>query len=240
MSDSTRAAGAFRSTRWSIVLEAGTDRPGARAALEELCATYWYPLYAFARRTGEQRANARDLTQGFFALLLERGDLGTADPDRGRFRAFLVTAFRNYVSNERERARAWKRGGRTAPIAWDPKLEERYESSAAELSPERLFDRAWALELLDHVLAVLSDQYAASGKARVFESLKSTLTTEEPEATLTERGAAAGLSPGATKVAAHRLRSRYREALRAAIADTVGSEEQVDDELQALFQALGA
>jgi RNA polymerase sigma-70 factor (ECF subfamily) len=216
------------------VLAAGRpDDPSSRPALEELCAAYWYPLYGFARGRGFGHEDSRDLVQGFFAHLLAKEALAVADPERGRFRSFLLTSFRNFLENERARANAAKRGGghTRVPLAdapdgggWEP---------SHDATPERRFDRDWAVALLRRVLDALEGEYAARGRLEVFRTLRPRLSGGEPEP-----GADAGLSPGARRVALHRLRRRYREELRREVRDTLGSENDVEDEIRALFAAL--
>lgn len=229
----------FHTTRWSQVLEAGQET--GRAALGALLDAYWYPLYALGRRSGLAPPDAEDAVQGFLAALLSRGDVARADPARGRFRAWLGTAFRNHLSNLRDAARAQKRGGGREPIALDlSQAEERYvQGSGRALQPEQLFDRAWALTLLERALAALREDYAARGKTDLFEALRPTLMTEEPAPDRAQLAARLGLSEGALKVASHRLRRRYRETLLAAVADTLSDPNEIQDELQALFAALG-
>jgi RNA polymerase sigma-70 factor (ECF subfamily) len=233
----------FATTRWSIVVAAGAaeDTVG-RAALESLCAAYWYPLYAFERRGGTAAEDARDLVQGFFAELLEKDYLAQADRERGRFRTFLITAFRHFASKEREKARALKRGGGRRPLPLDfEDGESRYlREPADERTPERLFERRWALTLLDEAMARLLEEHRAAGREALFDALRGTLGgagagPEEPYAAL---GARLGMSEGALKVAVHRLRRRYRDVLRAAIAETVADPAEVDDEIRQLLGAL--
>ena len=232
----------FRTTRWTIVLEAGRGAEGGRAALEELCGAYWYPLYALARRRGLAAVDAQDAVQGFFADLLARGDVARADPERGRFRAFLAKAFTNHLANARDRSRAQKRGGGRVALSLDSgTAEERYEQgSGRALDPEALFDRAWALALIEEALARLRAEYARRGRSELFDALRPVLL--EPDGAETDRAALArslALTGGALKVALHRLRGRARDALRAAVRDTVASEEEVEAELARLFAALG-
>jgi RNA polymerase sigma factor (sigma-70 family) len=250
-----RDAGRFEATRWSIVVAAGgADSARARTALEHLCATYWYPLYAFVRRQGQSPHDAQDLTQAFFARLLARNFLRDADPGKGRFRSFLLGALKHFLSDEWDRARAQKRGGGVQFIAldaeteyaahffqrhWRQSAETRYRMEPAdESSAETIYDRRWALALLDQVLARLRDEFTREGKARVFDELKAALTGAKiPHAEIAAR---LGMKEGAVRVAVHRLRTRYRDLLRAEIAETVASPAEVDAEMQHLFAALGA
>jgi RNA polymerase sigma-70 factor (ECF subfamily) len=233
----------FATTRWSLVVSAGSDSsPEGRAALESLCAAYWYPLYAFARRGGEEAHGAQDLVQGFFAELLEKDWLRQADRSRGRFRTFLLAAFRHHASHEREKARALKRGGGRAPLPLDfEDGEGRYlREPVDDRTPERLYERRWALTLLDAALARLREDHERAGRIDLFDALRGTLAAGGPEAPWAEVGARLGMSEGAVKVAAHRLRKRYREVLRQAIAETVADPSEVDDEIRTLLGALAA
>jgi RNA polymerase sigma-70 factor (ECF subfamily) len=212
--------------------------PESRDALEALCAACWFPLYAFARRAGSSREEAEDLVQGFFANLLEKGWLRQADRERGRFRTFLLAAFRHHTAHERDRERAQKRGGGARRLSLDfAEGETRYRAEPADAeTPERLYERRWAVALLDRALADLRAAYSGD-RADVFEALRPHLTGGAPEG-LAATGAAIGLSEGATKVALHRLRRRYREVLRAAIGETVADPADVDDEIRHLLGAL--
>jgi DNA-directed RNA polymerase specialized sigma24 family protein len=231
----------FAPTRWTMVMAAagGGEEGQAREALERLCATYWYPLYAFVRRQGYGAHDAQDLTQGFFARLLEKKDLAAVDRAKGKFRSFLLAAIQHYLANEWDRTQAQKRGGGVALLSIDDaEAERRYHDEPAEqMTAEQLFDRRWALTLLDRVLARLGDEMRSEGKAEHFEALKFCLTGERGAA-YGEMAGRLGTSGGALKVAVHRLRDRYRALLRAEIAETVGSDGDVDDELRQLFSAL--
>jgi RNA polymerase sigma-70 factor (ECF subfamily) len=231
--------GAFAQTRWSVVLAAGGEGSHAGQALERLCATYWYPLYAFVRRQGKSAHDAQDLTQGFFARLLEKKDLTAVDRGRGRFRSFLLAAMQHYLANEWDRAHTQKRGGGMTILSIDDAEAERryHEEPAEQVTAEQLFDRRWALTLLDQVLKCLGDEMRREGKEAQFEALKFCLTGERGAA-YEEIAQRLGTSEGALKVAVHRLRERYRALLRAEIAETVGSEAEVDEELRQLFSAL--
>jgi len=232
----------FVTTHWSVVAAAGRcDSQEARAALSELCQAYWYPLYAHVRRRGHSPADAQDLTQSFFARLIEKNWLADADRDRGRFRSFLLASLNHFLANEWHKARAEKRGGgRIHPLEIGD-AEERYQHEPAdEATPDRAFDRRWALALLDRVLARLRDDYVSGGKGPLFEQIRSALGGGRSEIPYAQLGAPLGLSEGAVKVAVHRLRQRYRELLRAEIAQTVEGPEQVEEELRHLFAALGS
>ena len=219
---------------------AKSPSPQARAALEELCGSYWYPVYAFVRRRGEQAEDARDLTQGFFARLLEKDYLEAADPERGRFRTFLLTAVSRFLSNERARENTQKRGGDATTLSLDfERGEERYQHEPADhWTAEKIFDRRWALTLLDQAVALLKQDYSASGKGTIFDELKVFLTGDSGAPGYEESAARLNMSPGAVKVAVHRLRQKYRESLRQLIAQTVAVEEDIESELHVLLSAL--
>ncbi len=229
----------FATTRWSLVNAARDPAaPAARQALADLCRLYWFPIYSFVRRRGHLDDKAQDLTQEFFARLLERDGLATADPDRGRFRSYLLAACQHFLANQHDYETAQKRGGGRAPLPLEFRdADSRYGIEAAGgRTPEQEFERRWALTLLDQALAALRAEYAAARKEPLFERLKATLTGEsEPYAVIATD---LGLSEGAVKVAAHRLRQRYRDCLHAAIAETIDSEDQIEDEIRALFTAL--
>jgi RNA polymerase sigma factor (sigma-70 family) len=231
----------FPTTLWGRVADAaGADSPEAREALAGLCRSYWYPLYAFIRRRGHGPEDARDLTQDFFARLLERDILASADPARGRFRTFLRAVCADYLSNRRDHAHARKRGGGRPVVSIDvPEAEGRYHREPAhDLTPERVFERDWALTLLAIVLDRLRDEYRDAGQSAEFEELRVILTNGAravPYATIAGR---LGLSESGVAVAVHRLRRRYGELLRAEIAATVGDPAEVDDEVRALFAAI--
>ena len=231
----------FNTTRWSLVVAAAkTPSPQARAALEELCGSYWYAVYAFIRRRGKQADDAQDLTQEFFARLLEKDYLEAVDKERGRFRTFLLTAVSHFLSHERERALAQKRGGGQTVLSLDfERGEERYQHEPADhWTAERIFDRRWALTLLDQAVFTLKQEFAESEKAPLFEELKVFLTGDSGAPTYEVAAAKLQMSPGAVKVAVHRLRQKYRETLRQHIAQTVAAEEDIDNELQVLLSAL--
>jgi DNA-directed RNA polymerase specialized sigma24 family protein len=233
----------FPTTRWSRVVAAG-DRgaPEAGRALAELCAAYRYPLYAFVRRKGHGSDEALDLTQDYFARLLEKGTVATADPGKGRFRAFLLADCTYFLAHRRERDRAEKRGGGVALLSIDARdAEGRYlREPAHNQIPERIFERDWAMALLEGVVAGLRREYHDSGRCILFDTLKVVLSEDPravPHAELAER---LGTSPGAVQVAVHRLRKRYRALVREAIAATVTDETEVEAEIRDLFAALGS
>lgn len=232
----------FLTTRWSVVLAAGaTPSPRRRAALEELCASYWYPLYAFARRRGAARDEAGDLVQGFFALLLEKDDLRLADPARGRFRAFLASAFHHFVVNERQKARAAKRGGGRACASIDvADAEARFGSDfAREESPERAFERAWAREVLARALQRLEAEQVHAQRGALFEALRPALVADEDAPAHADVAQRLGTSENAVKVALHRLRKRFGELVRDEVSATLEDDADVDAELALLFEVLG-
>lgn len=213
----------------------------ARAALADLCAAYWPPLYAFARRAGAGPHDAADLVQGFFARLLEKGDLSSADPARGRFRAWLVVAFRNFSANARDRERAKKRGGGRVPLRIDADAAETlYAPEPADpRTPDREFERRWALTVLARALEHLAAEQGRAGKQAEFEALRPWLVGGGAEGGYARLADALGRNEGALKVAVHRLRRRYGELLREEVAGTLDDPGQVEAELAALMEALG-
>lgn len=230
----------FLTTRWSMVQRAGRDTASARDALESLCRSYWYPLYGFVRRRGFDAEDAGDLTQEFFARLLEKGGLASVDRERGRFRSWLRASMQHFLSNELDRARTLKRGGgvQTLPLELEG-AEERFLLEPSDPhTPEKAFDKAWALVLLDRVLARLGRDYRESGRGPLFEALEPRLVETPGAPPMAEVAAQLGMSEGAVKVALHRLRGRYREALAREIAGTVSDPAAIGDELAALFEAL--
>ena len=230
----------FGTTRWTLVAAAGRDStPESRQALAELCAAYWYPLYAFVRRKGHQPAEAQDLTQSFFAEILEKARLRTADQNRGRFRSFLLASLRNFLANQARGARAEKRGGGRPVLSLDfEQGEKRYlREPSHDLTPEHIFERRWATELLDRTVARLRQEYQAGEKAPLFERLLPHLGGDGG-ASHEQLASELGMTAGAVKVAAHRLRKRLRELLRAEIGQTVAS--NADEELLSLFRAVAA
>jgi len=208
-------------------------------ALEELCRAYWYPLYAYVRRHGHSKEDAEDLAQGFFAAFLKRNYLEDVRSEKGRFRAFLLAALKHYLANEYDRASRQKRGGGLAPLSLDwQDADTRYQIDPPDqLSPDKLYDRAWAVTLLEQVINRLRAECAADGKAAVFEQLKSFLTAGKRDIPYAEAAARAGLTEGAARVAVHRLRKRYRELLRAEIAQTLSNPADLEEEMRALFRA---
>ena len=233
----------FATTRWSLVLAAcGNVSPGADEALSTLCAAYWYPLYAFLRRRGYSPDAAQDLTQAFFARLLERERrvLRQANPARGRFRSFLLSSLRNFVANEWERSVAQKRGGGTELLSLDfQTAEDRFQlEPPSHETPERVFDRQWAVALLDRVITRLRAERSKAGKEHLFEHLKVYLTGDRAEIGYAEVAERLGMSEGSIKQAVHRLRRRFRALIHEEIAQTVSSPEEVADEMRHLWAAV--
>jgi len=230
----------FVTTHWSVVLDAAGSDTKSRVALETLCRTYWYPLYAYVRRRGHSAPDAQDLTQAFFTRLLERQWVGHADPDRGRFRTFLLTALSRFLADEWDRLRAQKRGGGQVhlPIQLDS-AETRYGHEPADkATPEQYFERRWALTLLESVLEGLRTEYEREGKAELFAGLNGCLVGGSESQPYAALAAQLGMNEGAVKVAVHRLRKRYRQLLRLEITQTLAKTENVDDELHHLFAVL--
>jgi RNA polymerase sigma-70 factor (ECF subfamily) len=230
----------FATTHWTVVLAAGRrSAPEADRALEELCRTYWYPLYAYVRRQGYSKEDAEDLTQGFFARFLERNYLEGLSSEKGRFRAFLLAALKHFLANEHDRAGRQKRGGGVAPLSLDwQDADTRYQIDPADqLSPDKLYDRAWAMTLLEQVITRLRAECAAEGKATVFEQLKPFLMVGRGDIPYGQAAAGLGVNEGAARVAVHRLRQRYRELLRQQIAQTLSDPADLEEEMRALFTA---
>jgi RNA polymerase sigma factor (sigma-70 family) len=229
----------FRTTHWSVGLAAAErGSPGADEALAKLCQVYWYPLYAFIRRRGHGPEEAEDLTQEFFARLVDRNHLAGITIEGGKFRSYMLTVLKHFLTNERERALTQKRGGHNTFFSIDDKTaENRYQFEPVDhTTPESIFERHWALTLLDRVMGQLRDAYAAEGKAEFFERLRPCLSGAERLVPYSELGTTLGLSEGALKVAVHRLRKRYGALLRAEIADTVSSPEEIDEEIRHLIE----
>ena len=238
---SRKRQSAFATTRWSVVLAArGADDSRSRQALAELFEAYWYPLYAFARRRGQHGEDARDAVQGFFAKLLEGRGLRGVEPDRGRFRAYLLGAFKHFLAGQRARAGAQKRGGGVAPISLDlVAAEARYvREPADDATPEGLFERRWALTVLDHALRRLREESRDQGREREFDELRGFLTGESPRGTYREVAARLGMREGAVRVAAHRLRRRFAATLRREIAPTVERPGEIEAEIRFLLAAI--
>ena len=216
------------------------DATRARDALAKLCSTYWYPLYAYVRRRGQSPEDAQDLTQAFFARVLERNWIGRADQQKGRFRSFLLSAMNCFLADEWDKARAQKRGGGVAPLPLQfDTAETRYGYEPADrVTPEQNFDRRWALTLLEEVLRRLGDEYRQEGRAELFTALHPCLVGERTGQPYAELATKLGVSEGTVKAAVHRLRQRYRQLLRDEIAQTVAGPDEVDEELHHLFTVL--
>ena len=231
----------FGTTHWTVVLSArGEALPEAAEALETLCRTYWYPLYAYIRRRGYAAPEAQDLTQEFLARLLATHGLASVDRRKGRFRSFLLASLNHFLANEWDRACAAKRGGAAEIVSLnDAAVEARYALERSnELTPEELFDRQWAMTLLELTLKRLQSEFAAAGKSRQFECLKEFLHCEESDRPYQQVAEEMGLNPSAVASAVYRLRQRYREIVREEIAHTVPSPGDLDDELRWLFRVL--
>ena len=230
----------FVTTHWSVVLAAGrSDSTRALAAMENLCKAYWYPLYAFVRRLGHGPEDAEDLVQSFFAQCLSKNYLTAADKNKGRFRSFLLITLKRFLANEWDKARAMKRGGAEKPLALDAlTAEQRYALEPADVqSADKLYERRWALTLLEKVLSRLEEEQGASGSGQLFGELKGFLTGSGGDS-YAQIAARSSSSEGAVKVAVHRLRQRYRTLLEEEIANTVSSMEEVQEERRYLLSVL--
>jgi RNA polymerase sigma-70 factor (ECF subfamily) len=239
---SDSAPGYFLTTHWSLVLRAAKqDSASAQDALCELCRAYWYPLYGYVRRQGHSPHDAEDLTQGFFARLLEKNYVADAQRDKGKFRTFLLTALKHFMANEWDRQHARKRGGFSAVVNIDQaSAESRLEWDLRdEAQPDVLFERQWATTLLEHVMTELGREYVESGRAKLFEVLRGCLAKEADARPYKEIAAELKVSEAAVKTAVQRLRARYRDLLRVEIARTVSSESEIDGELRYLMGAFG-
>jgi RNA polymerase sigma factor (sigma-70 family) len=236
------AAAAFNTTHWSVVLEAQSESPAAQEALEKLCRIYWWPIYGFVRRHGYSPEEAQDLTQGFFALLLERRDLDAVRREKGRLRSYLLTSLKNFLAKAHRRAMTVKRGeGRTLVP-----LDELLARELADLEPadtltaDRIFERRWALTLLEQVLSRLESEYRSAGKAKLFDCLTEFLSDEPGRRSQAEAAAELGMTENAVKQAFHRIRQRYRQLLHDEIAQTVAVPGDVEDELRHFISVLQA
>jgi DNA-directed RNA polymerase specialized sigma24 family protein len=231
----------FHTTSWTLIrTAAGDPTADSRAALATLCQKYWHPVYAYVRSRGYDQVQAQDLTQGFFALLLEKNYLLDADRDRGRFRSFLLTAVKHFLANEWDRATALKRGGEQAPVSIDLMEAEGWHRQATveRMTPESLYERRWALSLLENVMSKLRIEFAEAGKANEFERL-SMFLNRDPENERYEKVAEEmGTSAGALRMSVHRMRRRCRSLLRAEIAESVSGPEEIDEELRFLLSVL--
>lgn len=239
--ESPRPQNYFATTHWTVVMAAGASHTtGARAALDELCELYWYPLYAYVRRRGSSPEDAEDLTQEFFRTLLEKEYLKAADREKGRFRTFLLVALQRFLANDWDRARAQKRGGRLEHVSLDTSsAETQYQVEAAsEISPERIYDRRWAFALLGRTMARLRAEFVASGKQDEFEQIKECLTADRGALDYGALAKRTRQSEGTLRVGIHRLRTRFREIFREEVAQTVATPTEIDAEMRHLMAAL--
>ncbi|MFO0947885.1 MAG: sigma-70 family RNA polymerase sigma factor [Planctomycetota bacterium] len=231
----------FSTTHWSVILSAARKgSPDSSSALSKLCAEYWYPLYAYARRQNYTAADSEDLTQGFFARLIDRNDLAAVDRERGKFRTFLLHAFKRYLANEREKANARKRGGGRSLVSLDfTGGEERYRLEPAHVeTPDKRFEREWALSVIEQVFNAIREEYEAAGALETFERLRDYLTASPREPSYRELAERYDVPEGALRTAVHRMRRRFQKTLRAKISETVSSKAEIDDELRDLILAL--
>ena len=240
--DAHHGPAAFTTTHWSVVLEAQGESPAAQEALEKLCRTYWRPIYGFIRRRGVDPEEAKDLTQGFFALLLERRDLDAVRQEKGRLRSYLLTSLKHFLTNERNREMAIKRGARQHLIPLeDLRDRERIGFETSEtLAADQIYERRWALSVLDQVLARLEEDYRASGNVQLFDRLQKSLTDEPDRVSPADTARELGTTESAVRQASYRLRLRYRQLLREEIAHTVMAPRDIDDELRHLVAVLRA
>jgi RNA polymerase sigma factor (sigma-70 family) len=239
--DGAGAGGQFQTTLWSVVLQAAKE-PSTQSweALAKLCRTYWYPVYAFLRRQGKSPHDAQDLTQAFFIHLLHHDRLAQVRPEKGRFRSFLLAALKNFLSDQREKTQAQKRGGGVEVISLDAHTaEQRYAMEPVErLDPEKIYERRWAMTLLDRVLERLESEFAVAGKAERFKYLSTLLVGEADSESYATVGKRLGMTAGAVKVAVLRLRQRYRELFRVEVSDTVVNQAELEEEMRHVFAAL--
>ena len=235
-------APAFVTTHWSVVLSAqNEDSPQSVEALANLCSAYWFPLYAFVRRQGHSPHDAQDLTQEFFARLLEKGYLKAAAREKGKFRTFLLVAIKRFLANEWDRQHAQKRGGFEPVVSIDQEqAESRLDSEPAHgLQPDVLFDRQWATTLLERTMKRLHEEYVTTGRSKLFEFLRGAVARDESALSYAQIAAQLNLTEAAVKMAVQRLRARYREILRSEIVETVSSPDEVEEEIRHLFSAFG-
>jgi RNA polymerase sigma-70 factor (ECF subfamily) len=231
----------FPATRWSVVLRAGqATSPGVTEALGQLCRAYWYPIYSFVRRRGYETEEAKDLTQEFFARLLAKHYLDTVDPEKGRFRSFLLASVKHFLANEWHKSQRLKRGGGCQILSLeDQDPEQRYRLEPVEnATPELIYERRWAETLVAQVLNRLRQEFIASGKGQVFDQLKAFLVEERGEVSFADAAGRLGLTEGATRSRVHRLRERFRELLLAEIANIVASPQDVEEEIRHLLSVL--
>jgi RNA polymerase sigma factor (sigma-70 family) len=237
-----RGGAGFATTHWSLVLEAQGESPQADKALEKLCRTYWWPVYSFIVRQGAGPEEAKDLTQGFFALLFERRDLESVRREKGRLRSFFFASIKHFLAKERRYGAAAKRGDGQPLIPLDELLERKRcdPEAAATLSPDQIFERRWALTVLEQALTRLEDEYRAFGKARLFEQLKKLLTDEADRPSQGNIARELDMSENAVNQAFYRLRQRYRELLHEEVAHTVVAPDETEEELRHLIAVLRA
>jgi RNA polymerase sigma-70 factor (ECF subfamily) len=238
---SAEQAAWFTTTHWSIVLNAQDPHsPQASEALERLCRAYWYPLYAFVRRQGYEEAEAKDLTQGFFAKLLEKNYLAGVQRAKGKFRSFLLVAIKHFMSDERDKARALKRGGDKILISLDETVgEDRYRHEPVDtMDAEKLYERRWALTLLEQARERLKEEYLMAGKAKLYEQLQLFGSGDKDTPAYAEVAPALGLSESGLRSAVHRMRQRYSELVREEVAQTVSSPAEVDEEIRYLIRVV--
>ena len=238
--DSASPSPIFATTRWSVVLAARHEETRAsKQAMETLCQAYWYPLYAYVRRDGHSPHDAQDLTQEFFARLLEKDWLQAAGPEHGRFRTFLLVAMKRFLINEWHKNAALKRGGHITHVPLDAEDAERRFASEPELAPDAIFERRWAMTLLDQTLTKLEAEFACEGKADHFQSMKHCLTMDRDRISYAALTAKIDSNEGAARVAVHRLRKRFRALFRENIAATLAEGENVETEMQHVVTVLG-
>jgi RNA polymerase sigma factor (sigma-70 family) len=237
-----KGAAAFTTTHWSVVLEAQGDSPTAQEALEKLCRIYWRPIYGFLRRQGIKQEEAEDLTQGFFALLLERRDFSAVRKEKGRLRSYLLAALKHFLADERRRAMAIKRGKGERLVPLEAlRADECVDMEPADpLTAERIYERRWAATVLDQALNLLKDEYATTANAALFDSLTQLLPDEPGAPSRADIAAQFGMTENAVTQAFHRFRQRYQKLLRQEIAHTVATPGDVDDELRHLITVLRA
>lgn len=230
----------FPETRWSLVKRAGADTPVARRALEDICQSYWGPLYAFARRSGQSPSDAEDVTQDFVAQLLERETFAKIQEEGGRLRSFLMTSLRNFLRDRARRENAAKRGGGKRPLSIDfDGVEDAVSAHATDQdTPETVFEKQWALRMVEEAFGRVESEYEGSGRGELFGYLHPCLQGEEPTGTYAEIGRKLGMREGAVKVAAHRLRQRYRRCFELLVLETVESEREVEEEMAFIQAAL--
>ena len=240
-SNRIKADAVFGTTRWSVVLAAGLSSSAeSRQALAKLCRTYWYPLYAYVRRRGHGPEDAEDLTQGFFANLLEKKALRGVEPDIVKFRSFLLALMKNFLANDWDRKHAAKRGGTHLEVSWDDEsAEARYlREPSHDATPEKLFEQSWALTVIDAVSQQLRDEYTASGKAELFAALQNQLIGAEDADSYAQLALQLGMKEGAVRMAVMRMRRHFKSLLRAEIAQTIADPAELEEELRHLVAAI--